>query len=68
MIERHFDVLKEMPASIGHFDSGMMPVEQVDAQKVLKCSHALAYAGLANAKRLRSAAEAKGLSGNNRFA
>jgi hypothetical protein len=29
-------MLKEMKASIGHFDSGMMAIEQIDAQKVLK--------------------------------
>ena len=54
MIKRHFDMLKEIMASIGHFDSGMMAIKQVDAQKVLKFQHALADAGLANAKRLRS--------------
>jgi hypothetical protein len=44
MIERHFNLLKETTAGIGHFDSGMMPVEQVDAQTVFKCSHAPADA------------------------
>ena len=37
--------------------AGMMPVEEVDAEKFLELPHALADAGLANAKRLRAAAE-----------
>ena len=48
---------KKMNACVGYFDSGMMPIEQVDAQKVLKFHYALADAGLANAKRLRRAAK-----------
>ncbi len=57
MIERHFDMFEELTASIGHFDPGMIPIEQVDAENVLELPHALADAGLANAKRLRGAAE-----------
>ncbi len=51
MIERHLDMLEELTAGIGYFDPGMMPVEEVDAEKFLELPHALTDAGLANAKR-----------------
>ena len=50
-------MLKETNACVGRFHSGMMPIEEVDAQKVFELDHPLADAGLANAKRLRGAAE-----------
>jgi hypothetical protein len=57
MIERQSDMLKETNACVGHFDAGMMPVEEVDAEKVFELDYALADAGLANAEGLCGAAE-----------
>jgi hypothetical protein len=59
MIERHLDVLEKLTAGIGHFDPGMMPVEQIDTQNVLKFPNALADAGLADAKRLGGSCDAR---------
>jgi hypothetical protein len=50
-------MLKETNACVGHFYSGMMPIEEVAARKVFELDHALADAGLANPKRLRGAPE-----------
>ena len=52
MINRKFGVLEEMRAGVCHFDAGMVPIEEVDAELVFEPYHALANAGLANAKRL----------------
>ena len=38
IFERHFDLLEEMNARICHFDSGMTPIEKIDAQKAFECS------------------------------
>jgi hypothetical protein len=57
MLERQSDMLKETNACVCHFDSGMMPIEKVDAQKVFELDHALADARLTNANRLRGSAE-----------
>src|SRR5450631_4847382 len=48
-----------MNARVCHFDSGMTPIEKIDAQKVFEFHHALADARSADAERLRGAAETK---------